>query len=228
MTKNFLTLFATITLIVTTAINVSIHQKQSQVLGQTTSFCQKIGGTCTSSCKASTTLRCLAGRALGCTTTYCSLPTTKNTIQATTPILPTPTTFIQPTVTPTRTPPTYAPTPTGVGTTLGFVPCSEIERIYTYYCQTTYPTSTPRPTTPTPTPSPRPITPTQASCSGLNLPCDYLMTCCQGLYCGPYGKCLAYPTTAPTSTLTPTPTARVSPTSTPRPSYYPTSTPAAP
>ena len=46
-----------IMIIITTFINVSIHKKQSSVLGQTISYCQKIGGYCTNSCTPSSTLR---------------------------------------------------------------------------------------------------------------------------------------------------------------------------
>lgn len=198
--KNLLTLFACFVLIITTFINVSIHKKQSTVLGQTTSLCQRIGGYCTNNCTQTSFLRCLSGKWLGCSTTYCArssstypTPVPSRTLVPTktypiptigsTMYYPTPTTY-KPSLVPTRPPTTYIPTPTNVGSTypsLGYIPCYEIQRVYTQFCQSTYPTFTP-------TPSPRLLTMT------------------------PVPSSTRYPTNTPTR----------SPTSTPRPTSLPT------
>ena len=137
--NNFLIITGIITLIITTFINFSIHQKNLPVLGQTTNICQNIGGTCVDNCTASTTTKCLAGRALGCSTTYCAK-------SSTTPIS------------------TTVPVPTTTQTPK-YVPCQEIRKIYVNYCQSdNQPTTSPKPTnitiSPTITPTAKISTPT--------------------------------------------------------------------
>lgn len=212
--KNLLTLFACFVLIITTFINVSIHKKQSSVLGQTISICQKIGGYCTNTCTQTSVLKCLSGKWLGCSTTYCAqkITVTPTTIGSTKPYIvptsvgntnPIPTQIgsTKPTSMPTR--PAY-PTPTNVGSTnpsLGYIPCYEIQKVYTTYCQSTYPTSTPAPSTyptKTPTPSAKLLTMT------------------------PVPSSTRYPTNTPTRAPTTTPTRypTLTPTKTPTPRPY--------
>lgn len=228
--KNLLTLFACLVLIVTTFINVSIHKKQSSVLGQTISYCQKIGGYCTNSCKPSSTLRCLAGTALGCKTVYCAQRVTSYatpTLAYYTPIKPSPTiSHTYPSLTPTKSPTTYIPTPTSIDSTsptLGYIPCYEIQKVYSQYCQSTYPTFTPIPSpkllTMTPVPSStkyptntptRYPTSTPISCRPLYQSCSSTTICCSPYICinGICRPNTSTPTLAPTyyPIKTPTPT----------------------
>lgn len=171
--KYYLTFFACLVLITTTIVNVSIYKKNLRVYGQVPtkpgSFCTVNGAfKCEQYLSMAISFKCVNHQwsfYQHCPSNRCNLSNTA--CESVT--LPTPTT-VGNTYPPTSTPRPVYPTPTGAGATnpppptLGYIPCFEIERVYTQYCRSqptptsvSYPTSTPRPTyLITPTVKPRP------------------------------------------------------------------------